>query len=131
MGQYVKAETASERASRAERLQKEITQRQGAEAVFRRLVELAYPSDLEKRTLALHGTDAQPLQPPCELAVHNAMAQCSKFEARSGYALKFQRVAVNLCADESLGWQSDVQKASAMARNACSEETHGTSAIVV
>jgi len=129
--QYVKAATASERADRAERLQREIAQRQGAEAAFRRLAELAYPGDLKKQAMALHGTDAQPLQPLCELAVHNAMAQCDSFDARSGHALKFQRVAVNLCADESLGWQRDVQTASAMAKDACSVNTHGPSAVVV
>merc|ERR1719433_1190887 len=124
--QYVTAETASERAYRAERLQAEIAQRQGAEAAFHRLVELAYPGDVEKQQTALHATDAMPAQPLCEMAVHNAMAQCSKFQARSGYALKFQRVAVNLCSDEWLGWRRDAERASSMARDACGEEKQET-----
>jgi len=116
---YDRAETAEEKAAAGILVRQEIQQRNSASQSFRALATLAYPGDVRKQELAMTALDSQPVQPDCELAIHNAMAECSAFAARSGYALQFQRVAVNLCADETLGWQQDTATAAKMAGQAC------------
>merc|ERR1719352_1653626 len=62
---------------------------------------------------------ALPERMECELALHYGMPACSGFDARSGFALQFQRIAVNLCADDALGWGAAPQTARAAADAVC------------
>merc|ERR1712151_143828 len=114
-----RAETAEDEAAAAEGVRREVLQRNSAAKTSQALVALAYPGDSSKQEFAQTSVEARPLQPDCELAIHHAMVNCESFAARSGYALQFQRIAVNLCADENLGWHRDPATAAAFASQAC------------
>jgi len=103
----------------AAELKAEIDQRQGADRVFKELARVAYPYDPMLQERAMTSTDAKPVNPDCELAIHYAMHECPSFRALSGYAMKFQRVAVNLCGDTTLGWAAKPAEAKAASLAAC------------
>jgi len=118
---YHLASTSSERLAAGQALQAQLAEQQATEATFRRIAELSYPGDKEKQ-MAVRRLQESPENPTCEKDAHMAVRRsCSgKFDAGSGFAMQFQRVIVNICADVRRGLSLDL---TAIARQACSDDT--------
>merc|ERR1711904_166053 len=118
---YRLASTSSERLAAGDALQEQIAEQQNAEATFRRIAELSYPDDKEKQ-MALRRLEEKPENPTCEVGTHMALRKscAGKFDAGTGFAMQFQRVIVNICADVRRGLPLDLP---AIARQACSDDT--------
>merc|ERR1711907_453743 len=118
---YRLASTSSERLAAGDALHAQITEQQTAEATFRRIAELSYPGDKEKQ-MALRRLQEKPENPPCEVGTHMALRRscAGKFDAGSRFAMQFQQVIVNICADVQRGLQLDLP---AIARQSCSDDT--------
>merc|ERR1712232_309508 len=116
---YRRAETSLERGAAGEALQAEIARQQAAEATFRLIAELAYPGNETKQQLARRIRET-PENVDCEKGAHMALrSSCAhKFDASSGFAMQFQQVIVNICADVRRGLNLDVP---AIAMQACAE----------
>jgi len=117
---YHLASTSSERLAAGQALQAQLAEQQATEATFRRIAELSYPGDKEKQ-MAVRRLQESPENPTCEKDAHMALRRsCSgKFDAGSGFAMQFQRVIVNICADVRRGLALDL---TAIARQACSDD---------
>jgi legumain len=118
---YRLASTSSERLAAASALQAQIAEQQAAETTFRRIAELSYPGDKEKQ-MAVRRLQEKPENPTCEVGTHMALRRscAGKFDAGTGFAMQFQRVIVNICADVRRGLPLDLP---AIARQACSDDT--------
>merc|ERR1719326_1812538 len=118
---YKLASTSAERLAAGHALQAQLAEQQAAEATFRRIAELSYPDDKEKQ-MAVRRLQESPENPTCEKGAHMALrSSCAgKFDAGSGFAMQFQRVIVNICADVRLGLALDLP---AIAHQACGDET--------
>lgn len=115
---YMQA-SREQRPEAARVLNAEISARSASEDAFKKLAAIAYPMDVAKQQQAFDRIDVEPEQPECELAIHHSLCQCRSFDARSSFALQFQRVAVNLCGDADLGWGKNSAKAGAYAQMVC------------
>jgi len=117
---YRLAETSAERLAAGETLRAQIAEQQTAESTFRRIVELSYPGD-EHKQKAVRRLHEKPDSPECEKGTHMALLKsCArKFDAGSGFAMQFQQVIVNICADVRRGLKLDLP---AIAVKACSED---------
>merc|ERR1712072_70075 len=95
---YRLASTSAERLKAGDALQAQLAQQEAAEATFRRIAELSYPEDKE---MAVRRLRERPENPACEKDAHMAVRKscAGKFDAASGFALQFQQVIVNICAD--------------------------------
>jgi legumain len=118
---YRLASTSSERLAAGGALQAQIAEQQAAEATFRRIAELSYPDDKEKQ-MAVRRLEEKPENPSCEVGTHMALRRscAGKFDAGSGFAMQFQRVVVNICADVRRGLALDLP---AIAAEACRGDT--------
>jgi hypothetical protein len=118
---YQLASTSAERLVAMEALKAQLAQQEAAEATFRRIVELSYPEDKEKQ-MAVRRLRERPENPTCEKEAHLAVRKscAGKFDAASGFALQFQQVIVNICADVQRGLPRDLP---AIAREACDDDT--------
>jgi len=118
---YRLASTSSERLAAGGALQAQIAEQQTAEATFRLIAELSYPDDKEKQ-MAVRRLQEKPENPTCEVGTHMALRRscAGKFDAGSGFAMQFQRVIVNICADVQRGLALDLP---AIARRACGDDT--------
>merc|ERR1711907_669440 len=119
---YVKATSAKERLAAGEEMQQILTEQLEAEGAFSRFLEILYPGDSDKHHAMRHG-DSPANNRDCELATREAFVQHGKFDAYTGFALQFQRVIVEACADQvATGSNKDLVAA---AKQAC------TSAVIV
>jgi len=114
---YARATTSKERLAAGEELQQVIADQLEVEAAFSRFLEILYPGDSDKHHAMRHGkTPAN--HRDCELATREAFVQNGKFDAYTGFALQFQRVIVEACADQAAnGSNKDLVSA---AKQACS-----------
>jgi len=117
---YRRAETSLQRSAAEKALQAELARRQAAEATFRRIAELAYPGDVAKQQAVRHLQET-PQSIDCEKGAHMVLRKsCAhKFDASSGFAMQFQQVIVNICADVRRGLNLDVL---GFAEQACTVE---------
>jgi legumain len=114
---YAQATSAKERLAAGEELQKVLTDQLEVEGAFSRFLEELYPGDSEKHHAMRHGTSPANHR-DCELATREAFVQHGKFDAYTGFALQFQRVIVEACADQAeTGSNRDLVAA---AKKACS-----------
>merc|ERR1719217_1475788 len=92
--------TSAERLAAGDALKAQLAEQQVAEATFRRIAELSYPGDQAKQA-AVRRLQESPANPACEKTTHLAVRKscASKFDAASGFAMQFQQVIVNICAD--------------------------------
>jgi legumain len=118
---YRLASTSAERISAGDALQSQLAEQQATEATFRRITELSYPDDKEKQ-MAVRRLQEKPENAVCEVSTHMALrSSCAgKFDAGSGFAMQFQKVVVNICADVRRGLSLDLPS---IARQACSDDT--------
>jgi legumain len=118
---YQLASTSAERLAAGDALRAQLAQQQLAEDTFRHIAELSYPGD-ETKQLAVRRLRESPANPICEKGTHLALRNscASKFDAASGFAMQFQQVVVNICADVQRGLKVDLP---AIARKACGEDT--------
>jgi legumain len=116
---YRLSSTSAERIAAGAALQAQIAEQQAVESTFRHLAELSYPGDDEKQK-AVRRRQEKPENPDCEKPAHMALRRScgAKFNAGSGFAMQFQQVIVNICADVRKGLNLDVP---AIAEMACSD----------
>jgi len=78
----------------------ELQEQLHAEVFYRRLVEIAYPGNIEMQR-HLRTVEHPPDNMECEVTVHQTVReQCTDlFDANSGFALQFHQQVVNLCYD--------------------------------
>jgi len=117
---YHLASTSAERLAAGKALNAQLAEQQAAEATFRRIVELSYPED-EERQKAVRWLQEKPNNMECEKGTHLALRKscAGKFDAGSGFAMQFQQVVVNICADVQRGLRLDLP---AIAAKACGHE---------
>merc|ERR1711904_682333 len=118
----VKAASAKERLAAGEEMQRVLTEQLEVEAAFSRFLEILYPEDSDKHHAMRHGKSPAAHR-DCEMATREAFVQHGKFDAYTGFALQFQRIIVEACADQAAtGSNRDLVAA---AKKAC------TSAVIV
>merc|ERR1712048_670728 len=88
---------------------------------FHRFLEILYPGDSDKHHAMRHGTSSADNR-DCEAATREAFVQHGKFDAYTGFALQFQRIIVEACAEQAQGMNTDLVAA---AKQAC------TSSVIV
>merc|ERR1712232_538793 len=117
---YAKASLAKERLAAGEELQRVLAEQVEADAAFTRFLEILYPGDSEKHQAMREGkSDAA--HRDCEMSTREAFVEHGKFDAYSGFALQFQRIIVEACADQAKsGSNRDLVAA---ARQACTSAT--------
>merc|ERR1711959_460734 len=114
---YAQATSAKERLAAGEELQQVLTEQLEVEGAFSRFLEILYPGDSDKHHAMRHGTSPANHR-DCELATREAFVQHGKFDAYTGFALQFQRIIVEACADQAeTGSNRDLVAA---AKKACS-----------
>jgi len=118
---YQLASTSAERLVAGDALKAQLAEQEAAEATFRRIAELSYPGDTAKQ-MAVRRLQESTENPACEKGTHLAVRKCcaGKFDAGSGFAMQFQRVIVNICADVQRGLHLDLP---AIACKACADDT--------
>merc|ERR1712188_165327 len=97
---YAQATTSKERLAAGEELQQVLTEQLEVEGAFSRFLEILYPGDSDKHHAMRHGTSPAD-QRDCELATREAFVQHGKFDAYTGFALQFQRIIVEACAEQA------------------------------
>merc|ERR1712193_128863 len=117
---YVKATSAKERLAAGEEMQKVLTDQLEVEGAFSRFLEELYPGDSEKHHAMRHGTSPANHR-DCELATREAFVQHGQFDAYTGFALQFQRIIVEACADQAKTGSN--RYLAAAARQACTSAT--------
>merc|ERR1719238_1725896 len=119
---YAQATSSKERLAAGEELQQVLTEQLEVEKAFSNFLEILYPGDSDKHHAMRHGTSPANHR-DCELATRDAFVQHGKFDAYTGFALQFQRIIVEACADQvATGSNRDLVSA---AKQAC------TSAVIV
>merc|ERR1712167_290442 len=119
---YAQATSSKERLAAGEELQQVLTEQLEVEGAFSRFLEILYPGDSDKHHAMRHGTSPAAHR-DCELDTRGAFVQHGKFDAYTGFALQFQRIIVEACADQvKSGSNRDLVAA---AKKAC------TSAVIV
>lgn len=113
---YAKATSSKERLAAGEELQRVLTEQLEVEGAFSRFLEILYPGDSEKHHAMRHGTSPAAHR-DCEVSAREAFVQHGKFDAFTGFALQFQRIIVEACADQA-ATGSNVDLAAA-AKQAC------------
>jgi len=116
---YIQAAPGKERLAAGEELQRVLADQVEADAAFHRFLEIVYPGDSEKHQAMREGKSA-PLNRDCEMSTRAAFEKHGKFDALSGYALQFQRVIVEACADQAASG-SNVDLVAA-AKQACTSD---------
>jgi legumain len=97
---YVQATSSKERLAAGEELQQVLADQLEVEGAFSRFLEILYPGDSDKHHAMRHGTTPADNR-DCELATRDAFVQHGKFDAYTGFALQFQRIIVEACADKA------------------------------
>jgi legumain len=97
---YSQATSAKERLAAGEELQKVLADQMEAEGAFHRFLDLLYPGDSDKHHAMRHGTSPAANR-DCELETRAAFVEHGKFDAYTGFALQFQRIIVEACADQA------------------------------
>merc|ERR1711991_615977 len=116
------ATSAKERLAAGVELQQVLADQLEVEGAFSRFLEILYPGDSDKHHAMRHGTSPAAHR-DCELDTRAAFVQHGKFDAYTGFALQFQRIIVEACADQAAtGSNKDLVAA---AKKAC------TSAVIV
>merc|ERR1711998_640440 len=109
-----------ERLAAGEELQRVLNEQMEVDATFTRFLEILYPGDSEKQHTMRHGKSPAAHR-DCELTTREAFVQHGAFDSYSGYALQFQRLIVEACADQAKTG-SNVDLAAA-AKRACMPAT--------
>merc|ERR1712179_280162 len=101
---YIGAATSSERLAAADKLSQELAMQVAVEKAYRAFAEIAYPDDEEKQEAARRLRE-KPENRDCEMDGHAAFREhCAhRFDAKSGFAMQFHQVTVNICADVARG----------------------------
>merc|ERR1712107_110468 len=97
---YAKATSAKERLASGEELQRVLTDQLEVEGAFSRFLDILYPGDSDKHHAMRHGTSPAKHR-DCELATRESFVKHGKFDAYTGFALQFQRIIVEACADQA------------------------------
>lgn len=97
---YVKATSAKERLAAGEEMQQVLTEQLEVEGAFSRFLEIVYPGDSDKHHAMRSGTSPANHR-DCELATREAFVKHGKFDAYTGFALQFQRIIVETCAEQA------------------------------
>jgi legumain len=117
---YAAATSSKERLAAGEELQRVLSEQMEVDATFSRFLEILYPGDSDKHHAMRHG-DSSADHRDCEMATREAFVEHGKFDAYTGYALQFQRVIVEACADQAkTGSNVDLVAA---AKRACTSTT--------
>jgi len=112
---YAQATTSKERLAAGEELQQVLADQMEVEGAFHRFLEILYPGDSDKHHAMRHGTSPADNR-DCEAATREAFVQHGKFDAYTGFALQFQRIIVEACAEQAKGMNKDLVAA---AKQAC------------
>merc|ERR1712139_25486 len=110
---YAQATSSKERLAAGEELQQVLTEQLEVEKAFSNFLEILYPGDSEKHHAMRHGTSPAANR-DCEMDTRAAFVKHGKFDAYTGFALQFQRVIVEACADNTAN--ADL---AAVAKQAC------------
>merc|ERR1712139_761850 len=117
---YAQATSAKERLAAGEELQQVLTEQLEVEGAFSRFLQILYPGDSDKHHGMRHGSSPAEHR-DCEMATREAFVQHGKFDAYTGFALQFQRIIVEACAEQAeTGSNRDL---AAAARQACTSAT--------
>merc|ERR1739848_170788 len=112
---YAKATSSKERLAAGEELQRVLTEQLEVEGAFSRFLEILYPGDGDKHHAMRHGNSPAKHR-DCEMATREAFVQNGDFDAYTGFALQFQRIIVEACAEQAQGMNKDLVAA---AKQAC------------
>merc|ERR1711976_929168 len=97
---YARATSSKERLAAGQELQQVISEQVEVEGAFSRFLEILYPGDSDKHHAMRYGTSPADHR-DCELATREAFVKHGKFDAYTGFALQFQRISVEACADQA------------------------------
>merc|ERR1711924_312137 len=97
---YAQATSAEERLAAGEELQQVLGEQLEVEGAFSRFLEIVYPGDSDKHHAMRTGTSPADHR-DCELATREAFVKHGKFDAYTGFALQFQRIIVEACAEQA------------------------------
>merc|ERR1712019_13841 len=117
---YVQASSGKERLATGEELQRVLADQVEADAAFARFLDILYPGGHAKHQAMREGK-SDPVNRDCEMSTREAFEQHGKFDAFSGFALQFQRIIVEACAEQAqTGSNVDLVAA---AKQACTSAT--------
>jgi hypothetical protein len=113
---YAKAKSSKDRVAAGEELQRVLSEQLEVERAYNRFLEMLYPGDHEKHHAMRHGNSSAAHR-DCEMLTRAQFVEHGKFDSYTGFALQFQRIIVEACADQAAtGSNKDL---SAVARAAC------------
>jgi hypothetical protein len=112
---YAQATSSKDRVAAGEELQKVLAEQLEVEGAYNRFLEILYPGDHEKHHAMRHGSSPAAHR-DCEMSTREQFEQHGKFDSFSGFALQFQRIIVEVCADQvASGSNKDLKAAAKMA----------------
>jgi len=115
---YAKATSSKDRVAAGEELQRVLTEQLEVERAYNQFLEILYPGDHEKHHAMRHG-NSPAAHRDCEMSTREQFVQHGKFDSYTGFALQFQRIIVEACADQvATGSNRDL---AAAARQACTK----------
>jgi len=112
---YSKATSSKDRVAAGEELQQVLAEQLEVEGAYNRFLEILYPGDHEKHHAMRHGNSSAAHR-DCEMSTREQFVQHGKFDSYSGFALQFQRIIVEACAEQAAtGGNKDLVAAAKMA----------------
>jgi len=113
---YLSASTPEELADADAELKEVMREQEAVRVAFEKFMDLMYPGN-EGKKVAIRDAGSLPENRDCEMSAHQSFQANGAFDARSGFALQFQKYVVNVCADV-LATDANVDVAE-IARQAC------------
>jgi len=112
---YSKATSSKDRVAAGEELQRVLSEQLEVEGAYNRFLESLFPGDHDKHHAMRHG-NSPAAHRDCEMSVREQFVQHGKFDSYTGFALQFQRIIVEACADQvATGSNKDLTAAAKMA----------------
>lgn len=105
-----------ERLEKAAEMQRIVADQIAAEQAYEKFLEILYPNDAAKRA-AIRTANAPADNVECERSTRESFKQFGAFDSYTGFALKFHKYVVNVCADVAES-RANIDVADA-ARRAC------------
>jgi len=112
---YSKATSSKDRVAAGEELQRVLSEQLEVEGAYNRFLEILFPGDHDKHHAMRHG-NSPAAHRDCEVSTREQFVQHGKFDSYTGFALQFQRIIVEACADQvATGSNKDLTAAAKMA----------------
>jgi hypothetical protein len=112
---YSKATSSKDRVAAGEELQRVLSEQLEVEGAYNRFLEILFPGDHDKHHAMRHG-NSPAAHRDCEMSTREQFVQHGKFDSYTGFALQFQRIIVEACADQvATGSNKDLTAAAKMA----------------